>query len=99
MSEKRMLIVDTEVARKIDENRGDVNRSDFTEPHGLAEHHQRREAAENPEGERGNHAIEHPAAEDLQDHLQKFAPVQPTPGPIRVDPRPQAIRCDQTNGN
>ena len=29
MSEKRMLIVDTEVVRKIDENRGDMNRSDF----------------------------------------------------------------------
>ena len=29
MSEKRMLIVDTEVARKVDENRGDMNRSDF----------------------------------------------------------------------
>jgi len=29
MSEKRMLIVDTEVTRKIDENRGDMNRSDF----------------------------------------------------------------------
>ncbi len=29
MSEKRMLIVDAEVARKIEENRGDMNRSDF----------------------------------------------------------------------
>jgi len=29
MPEKRMLIVDAEVARKIDENRGDMNRSDF----------------------------------------------------------------------
>jgi len=29
MSEKRMLIVDTEVVRKVDENRGDMNRSDF----------------------------------------------------------------------
>ncbi len=29
MSEKRMLIVDAEVARKVDENRGDINRSDF----------------------------------------------------------------------
>ncbi len=29
MSEKRMLIVDTEVVRKVDENRGDLNRSDF----------------------------------------------------------------------
>ena len=29
MPEKRMLIVDTEVARKVDENRGDMNRSDF----------------------------------------------------------------------
>jgi len=29
MSEKRMLIVDAEVARKVDENRGDMNRSDF----------------------------------------------------------------------
>ncbi len=29
MSEKRMLIVDAEVTRKIDENRGDMNRSDF----------------------------------------------------------------------
>ncbi|MFC1928796.1 hypothetical protein ACFLWC_05465 [Chloroflexota bacterium] len=29
MTEKRMLIVDTEVARKIDENRGDMSRSEF----------------------------------------------------------------------
>jgi len=29
MPEKRMLIVDAEVARKIDENCGDMNRSDF----------------------------------------------------------------------
>ncbi len=29
MPEKRMLIVDAEVARRIDENRGDTNRSDF----------------------------------------------------------------------
>ena len=29
MSEKRMLIVDDDVARKVDENRGDMNRSDF----------------------------------------------------------------------
>ncbi|MFB0559398.1 MAG: hypothetical protein ACETVS_02570 [Dehalococcoidales bacterium] len=29
MPEKRMLIVDAEVVRKIDENRGDMNRSDF----------------------------------------------------------------------
>ena len=29
MSEKRMIIVDAEVARKVDENRGDMNRSDF----------------------------------------------------------------------
>lgn len=29
MSEKRILIVETEVAQKIDENRGDMNRSDF----------------------------------------------------------------------
>ncbi len=29
MPDKRMLIVDAEVARKIDENRGDMNRSDF----------------------------------------------------------------------
>ena len=29
MSEKRMLIVDAEVARKVDENRGDMHRSDF----------------------------------------------------------------------
>jgi len=29
MSEKRMLIVDAEVVRKVDENRGDLNRSDF----------------------------------------------------------------------
>jgi len=29
MSEKRMLIVDAEIIRKIDENRGDMNRSDF----------------------------------------------------------------------
>ena len=29
MSEKRMLIVDAEVAKKIEENRGDMNRSDF----------------------------------------------------------------------
>ncbi len=29
MSEKRMLIIDAEVVRKVDENRGDMNRSDF----------------------------------------------------------------------
>ena len=29
MADKRMLIVDAEVARKIDENRGDMNRSEF----------------------------------------------------------------------
>lgn len=29
MSEKRMLIVDAEVAMKIDNNRGDMDRSDF----------------------------------------------------------------------
>ncbi len=29
MSEKRMLIVDAEGIRKVDENRGDMNRSDF----------------------------------------------------------------------
>ena len=29
MSDKRMLIIDAEVTRKIDENRGDMNRSDF----------------------------------------------------------------------
>ena len=29
MSEKRMLIVDAEVVRRVDENRGDMNRSDF----------------------------------------------------------------------
>ena len=29
MSDKRMLIVDAEVVRKVDENRGDMNRSDF----------------------------------------------------------------------
>ena len=29
MSEKRMLIIDADVARKVDENRGDMNRSDF----------------------------------------------------------------------
>jgi len=29
MAEKRMLIVDAEVVRKVDENRGDMNRSDF----------------------------------------------------------------------
>ena len=29
MSEKRMLIVDAEVMRRVDENRGDMNRSDF----------------------------------------------------------------------
>ena len=29
MAEKRMLIVDAEVARKVDENRGDMNRSEF----------------------------------------------------------------------
>ncbi len=29
MADKRMLIVDVEVARKIDENRGDMNRSEF----------------------------------------------------------------------
>ncbi len=31
MSEKRMLIVPAEIARKIDENRGDMSRSDFIE--------------------------------------------------------------------
>ena len=29
MVEKRMLIVDAEVVRKVDENRGEMNRSDF----------------------------------------------------------------------
>lgn len=29
MAEKRMLIVDAEVAQKIDQNRGDMSRSDF----------------------------------------------------------------------
>jgi len=29
VAEKRMLIVDSEVIRKIDENRGDLNRTDF----------------------------------------------------------------------
>jgi hypothetical protein len=29
MSERRMLIVDAELVRKIDENRGDLGRSDF----------------------------------------------------------------------
>ncbi|MBI2832051.1 MAG: hypothetical protein HYX79_07325 [Chloroflexi bacterium] len=29
MAEKRMLIVDTEVARRVDENRGDMSRSEF----------------------------------------------------------------------
>ena len=29
MSDKRMLIVDTEVARLVDENRGDMDRSEF----------------------------------------------------------------------
>jgi len=29
MSDKRMLIVDAEVVRKVDENRGDMNCSDF----------------------------------------------------------------------
>ncbi len=29
MPEKRMLIIDAEVSRKIEENRGDMNRSDF----------------------------------------------------------------------
>ncbi len=29
MSDKRMLIVDAEIVRKVDENRGDMNRSDF----------------------------------------------------------------------
>ncbi len=29
MSDKRMLIVDAEVVRRIDENRGDMDRSDF----------------------------------------------------------------------
>ena len=29
MSEKRMLIIDADVVRKVDENRGDMNRSDF----------------------------------------------------------------------
>ena len=29
MSQKRMLIVDAEVARKVDENRGDMSRSEF----------------------------------------------------------------------
>ncbi len=29
MSDKRMLIVDAEIARKVDENRGDMDRSEF----------------------------------------------------------------------
>ncbi len=29
MSDKRMLVVDADVVRKIDENRGDMSRSDF----------------------------------------------------------------------
>ena len=29
MAEKRMLIIDAEVAKKIDENRGDMSRSEF----------------------------------------------------------------------
>ena len=29
MAEKRMLIVDADVARKVDENRGDMSRSEF----------------------------------------------------------------------
>ncbi len=29
MADKRMLIVDAEVVRKVDENRGDMNRSEF----------------------------------------------------------------------
>jgi len=29
VAEKRMLIVDAEVTRKVDENRGDMNRSEF----------------------------------------------------------------------
>ena len=29
MADKRMLIVDADVARRIDENRGDMNRSEF----------------------------------------------------------------------
>ena len=29
MADKRMLIVDADVARKVDENRGDMNRSEF----------------------------------------------------------------------
>ncbi len=29
MPEKRMLIVDAEIVRKVDENRGDMDRSDF----------------------------------------------------------------------
>ncbi len=29
MSERRMLIVDAEIVKKVDENRGDMNRSDF----------------------------------------------------------------------
>jgi len=29
MTEKRMLIVDSEVVRRVDENRGDMSRSDF----------------------------------------------------------------------
>ncbi len=29
MPDKRMLIVDAEVVRKVDENRGDMNRTDF----------------------------------------------------------------------
>ena len=29
MAEKRMLVVDTDVVRKIDENRGDLDRSEF----------------------------------------------------------------------
>ena len=29
MADRRMLIVDAEVVRKVDENRGDMNRSEF----------------------------------------------------------------------
>ena len=29
MSDKKMLIVDAEVVRKVDENRGEMDRSDF----------------------------------------------------------------------
>ena len=32
MSEKRMLVVDADLVKKIDENRGELSRSEFIDP-------------------------------------------------------------------